>query len=100
MRRRELVVSVRLIFYPSPLLVGVNDSKIAAFIAVSPPSLCPPTRTRDDVALLQVFRTASSYVKLSVMDYAPFYLYSSVPTLWPDLDNEIRLAALRGVKIR
>ncbi len=53
----------------------------------------------DDIALLDVFSTASEYVKLSVMDYAPFYLYSSLPTLWPDLDNGIRLAALRGVKI-
>jgi phospholipase D3/4 len=82
-----------------PLLIGVNGSKVASFIAVSPPSFCPPTRTHDDDALLDVFRTASQYVKLSVMDYSPFYLYSDLPTLWPDLDDEIRLAALRGVKI-
>jgi hypothetical protein len=36
---------------------------------------------------------------MSVMEYSPFFLYVTPTTIWPTLDNEIRLAALRGVKI-
>jgi hypothetical protein len=93
------LVFINHLYTNRPMLMGVNSTKVAAFVAVSPSLMCPPTRTHDDDALLDVFRTASEYVKLSVMDYSPFYLYSPIPTLWPVLDNEIRLAALRGVRI-
>lgn len=36
---------------------------------------------------------------MSVMEYSPFFLYVTPTTIWPLLDNEIRLAALRGVKV-
>jgi phospholipase D3/4 len=83
----------------TPLLMRVGGAKVAAFVAVSPPSLCPPTRTSDTDAILSMFRNANTYVRMSVMEYSPFYLYVTPTTIWPVLDNEIRLAALRGVKI-
>jgi hypothetical protein len=63
----------------SPLLMQVNQSKVfvafthlfvcfvlfvqvAAFVAVSPPSLCPPTRTSDTDAIVSMFRNANSCV--------------------------------------
>lgn len=42
----------------SPLLMTVEGHKMAASIAVSPPSLCPPTRTSDGDAIVAMFVTA------------------------------------------
>ncbi len=83
----------------TPLLMRVEGNKVAAYVAVSPPSLCPPTRVSDTQAILDMFRNANTYVRMSVMEYSPFFLYVTPTTIWPLLDNEIRLAALRGVKI-
>ena len=83
----------------TPLMMTVEDTKVAGWLAVSPPSLCPPTRTKDADAILDMIRSANTYLRMSVMEYSPFFLYVKPTTIWPLLDNEIRLAALRGVKV-
>ncbi len=94
----------------------VDNQKVAGFVAVSPPSLCPPTRTSDTDAILDMFRNANRFARLAVMEYSNFFrklvwvwfvcsasqvskVYEKPTTIWPRLDNEMRLAALRGVNI-
>jgi len=83
----------------TPMMIEVGGNKVASWVAVSPDSFCPPTRMKDADAIIEMLRTANEYVQMSVMEYSPFFLYVKPTTIWPNLDNEIRLAALRGVKI-
>lgn len=83
----------------TPLVMTVDGDRVDSWLAVSPPSFCPPTRMWDGNAIIQVLNEAKEYARMSVMEYSPFYLYETPTTIWPDLDNAIRLAALRGVQV-
>ena len=56
-----------------PICLQVDNQKVAGFVAVSPPSLCPPTRTSDTDAILDMFRNANRFARLAVMEYSNFF---------------------------
>ena len=98
--------------------MNINGADASVFVAESPPALCAPSRTQDGQALIDVLNSATVFVNLSVMgtkilsappcvfsllaspDYSVYYLYSKTPKAWFQVDNAIRFANLRGVKVR
>ncbi|XP_039768080.1 5'-3' exonuclease PLD4 [Ornithorhynchus anatinus] len=84
-----------------PLDVDFNGTAAEAFLAASPPALCPQGRTHDLAALLQGIREAQEFVHISVMEYFPTTRFQQPPRYWPVIDNALRAAAFnRNVPIR
>lgn len=66
-------------------------------LVASPPSL-NPTDTRSSLqVLMDLIQSAKSSLKIQLLDYSPV---SGSQAYWPELDNALRAAALRGVKIQ
>lgn len=78
--------------------VTVSGSKTKTFFSASPPSLVPAARTDDATALIHVINSAKHSLSLSVMDYSP--VYRGRNTTWWGVEDAIRGAAQRGVRVR
>ena len=86
---------------PLKLDIGEGEENPSIFLSSSPAMLCPPGRTRDLDALIDVIRTAEQFVHVAVMDYLPAIIYSPHYRFWPVIDDELRRAAIeRGVEVR
>jgi phospholipase D3/4 len=85
----------------SPMQLHLNGQPMKLFFAASPKAFNPRNRTNDIDALVDCINDAKSYVEASVMDYAPITLFRrNDPFFWPELDNALRSAAFRGVKVK
>lgn len=84
-----------------PLLVEGNNMSSRIYIAASPPSFCPDSRSQDLDAILSVIDEAERYIDLSVMEYFPTAQFSHPPRYWPIIDDALRESAFeRNVKVR
>ncbi|KAI1286257.1 5'-3' exonuclease PLD3 [Halotydeus destructor] len=84
----------------NPLPLQFGKDPCAAFISNGPKPMCSNGRTDDLDAILHVIRSAKKFVHIAVMDYYPMTLYTKPPTYWPIIDDELKSAVVRGVKVR
>ncbi|XP_049597491.1 5'-3' exonuclease PLD4 [Syngnathus scovelli] len=84
----------------NPLLVKEDNITSRLFISGSPPSICPNTRTLDLDAIVSSISEAQRYIDVAVMEYSPIIRFQHPKRYWPTIDNAIRTAAFRRVKIR
>ncbi|CAI5696876.1 unnamed protein product [Oreochromis niloticus] len=85
-----------------PLLVKENNISSQLYVAASPPSFCPPSRTQDLDAILSIIFGAQHYVDVSVMEYFPTTRFDKPRSrYWPVIEDAIKTAAFeRKVHIR
>lgn len=84
-----------------PLLVKDGNVSSRLYLAASPPSFCPKSRTQDLEAILSIISEAQHYVDIAVMEYFPTTLFERPRRYWPFIDDAIRTAAFeKEVKIR
>lgn len=84
-----------------PLLVKEDNISSSLYIAGSPPSFCPPSRTQDLEAILSTISEADKFVDIAVMEYFPTTRFEKSQKYWPFIDDAIKMAAFeRKVKIR
>ncbi|XP_041927158.1 5'-3' exonuclease PLD4 [Alosa sapidissima] len=84
-----------------PLLVNLSGVPSSVYIAASPPSFCPESRSRDLDAILSAINEAEHFVYVAVMDYYPTTQFTWPPRYWPTIDNVLREAAFgRHVAVR
>lgn len=84
-----------------PLLVKADNVSSKLYLAGSPPSFCPPSRTQDLEAILSIISEAQHFVDVAVMEYFPTTRFERPQRYWPFIDDAIRTAAFeRRVKIR
>jgi phosphatidylserine/phosphatidylglycerophosphate/cardiolipin synthase-like enzyme len=82
-------------FNTIPVLAS-NTSKTLELFA-SPQSLNPPDIRSSIQALLEILNQAKKSLKIQLLDYSPV---TSTQIYWPDLDDALRAAALRGLKVQ
>ncbi|XP_006786062.1 5'-3' exonuclease PLD4 isoform X1 [Neolamprologus brichardi] len=84
-----------------PLLVKENNISTRLYVAASPPSFCPPSRTQDLDAILSIIYGAQHYVDVAVMEYFPTTRFDKPRRYWPVIEDAIKAAAFeRKVHIR
>uniref|UniRef100_A0A8C8DT35 Phospholipase D family member 4 n=1 Tax=Oryzias sinensis TaxID=183150 RepID=A0A8C8DT35_9TELE len=84
-----------------PLLVRQENNSGAVYIAASPPTFCPSSRTQDLEAILGTITEAQHFIDVAVMEYSPTVCYLKPQKYWPFIDDAIRTAAFeRRVKVR
>ncbi|XP_026160348.1 phospholipase D4 [Mastacembelus armatus] len=84
-----------------PLLVEAENVSSSIYLAGSPPSFLPLSRTQDLEAILSTISEAQHYVDVAVMEYFPTTRFKKPQRYWPFIDDAIRAAAFdRKVKIR
>lgn len=66
-------------------------------LVASPPQLNPPGIRSALEALLELLSAAKKSIRIQLLDYAPV---SGKPLFWPEIDNALRAAAVRGVKVQ
>ncbi|XP_067471135.1 5'-3' exonuclease PLD4 [Thunnus thynnus] len=84
-----------------PLLVKADNVSSRLYLAGSPPSFCPQSRTQDLEAILSIISESQHFVDVAVMEYFPTTRFEKPQRYWPIIDDAIRTAAFeRRVKIR
>ncbi|XP_065803747.1 5'-3' exonuclease PLD4 isoform X1 [Labrus bergylta] len=84
-----------------PLVVKTDNVSSLVYLAGSPPSFCPPSRTQDLEAILSIISDAQRFVDVAVMEYFPSTRFEKPQRYWPVIDDAIRTAAFeKKVKIR
>jgi phospholipase D3/4 len=79
----------------------LNGALSRMYISASPQGLCPSGRSDDLEAIRAVIAGAREYIYVSVMDYAPAFLYTKEKLLWPVLADDFKRAAHdHGVHVR
>ncbi|QEJ79294.1 phospholipase-D-like protein [Goatpox virus] len=76
----------------NPLSLINNNYKV--FIASSPPSLSKNNGTDDLYSLLSAIKNAEKFIYISVMNYIPVIYQNNKTLFWPDVDIELRKAAI------
>lgn len=70
------------------------------FMTTAPPELCPPGRTSDIDALVNVIQNARTFVNISVMDFYPLKIYVKPERWWPTIIDALASASIdRGVQV-
>ncbi|KAI1723297.1 PLD-like domain-containing protein [Ditylenchus destructor] len=81
-------------------IASSDDIKGRMFISSSPPTLNPSGREDDINAIISVIQNASSFIRISVMEYLPATVFlRNKNYYWPVIDNAIRAAAYRGINV-
>ncbi|KAK0396893.1 hypothetical protein QR680_001901 [Steinernema hermaphroditum] len=83
-----------------PLIVRHKSTDTRIYVASSPKSLNSVGRTWDLDSIVHALDTASSHADIHVMDYFPMFIYSKPRRYWSVIDDAIRRAILRGIKVR
>eukprot|EP00042_Codosiga_hollandica_P024659 m.105125 g.105125 ORF g.105125 m.105125 type:complete len:434 (-) comp51632_c0_seq1:76-1377(-) len=84
-----------------PANVTLNGSTGSVYITTAPAGFCPPNRTYDLSSIGAVMAGANQTICIEVMDYLPAVAYDPKGNYyWPDIDNMIRSADYRGIKVR
>ncbi|KAI1294785.1 5'-3' exonuclease PLD3 [Halotydeus destructor] len=92
--------------YPDNLSTSINqatpfrDGPLSSFFSTGPKPLCPPGRTNELEAIIQVMREAKQFIYISVTEYLPLIYHPNGPHFWPTIDMELRAAVVRKVKVR
>nr|CAD2178950.1 unnamed protein product [Meloidogyne enterolobii] len=90
-------------FYNSQKPLAIFDgenNKLDVHLSASPRSLNSPRRSWDLNDIVEAIKNAKTFIFIHVMDYFPMFLYTQKGKYWPPIDNDIREAILRGVKIK
>ncbi|PAV69523.1 hypothetical protein WR25_11993 [Diploscapter pachys] len=77
-----------------------SDVMTEVFLSSSPEPFNPKGREFDLTAILDLIHSAKKSVSVSVMDMIPQTLYMKENIYWPKIDDALRDAAFRGVKVR
>jgi phospholipase D3/4 len=85
----------------SPLAIEYDGLPAGTFVSSSPEEFNPKGREHDLDAIVKLMANATRYVRIAVMDYMPTTLYMphGENYYWPPLDDAIRSAAYRGVRV-
>ncbi|KAH7730669.1 Protein F09G2.8 a [Aphelenchoides avenae] len=85
----------------NPLRITYDGIDSHTFISSAPREFNPKGREFDLEAITFLMGNASRYIRVAVMDYMPETLYMPNHTnrYWPAIDDAIRAAAYRGVRI-
>jgi len=70
------------------------------FLSASPIEFCTASREHDGRAITDNIDAAQVSVSVSVMDYYPLAIFANPEFWYPLIDNAIRKAAFRGVRVR
>lgn len=81
-----------------PMHVGPASTPL--YIASGPATFAAGGRVDELDALVASMNRSTTFLKFAVMDYTPTSMYVRPDFYWPTIDNEIRAAALRGVKVQ
>lgn len=81
-----------------PMRIGAASTP--AYIASGPATFAAGGRVDELDALLASMNHSTKFLKFAVMDYTPTSMYVNPAFYWPVIDDEIRSAALRGVKVQ
>lgn len=73
----------------NPLTIKLNNVNSKVFLTSSPYKMNTPGRTNDIDAILHIIKSAKRFIKFSVMDYSPTFLYAN-DKYWPVIDNALR----------
>ena len=84
--------------HPVPL-PGAPDNA-TAYLAVSPPAFCTAGRTDAVESTLDAIARAQRSIAIELMDYMPAVVYGPAPRYWGVVDDALRAAAFRGVRVR
>uniref|UniRef100_A0A914XD81 PLD phosphodiesterase domain-containing protein n=1 Tax=Plectus sambesii TaxID=2011161 RepID=A0A914XD81_9BILA len=86
-----------------PLLISLNNlDNHRLFLSSSPVKFNPKGRENDSEAIVATIANATEFVHIAVMDYIPATLYMPQQNnyYWGVLDDALRSAAYRGVKVK
>lgn len=84
----------------NPMHLGSNENAINLYLASSPKSFAPGKRENDLDAIISAIDTSKKILKFAIMDYSPTSLYLNPNVYWPIIDDALRNASLRGVKLQ
>ena len=70
------------------------------YLSQSPKRMNAPTRSWDADSLVSIIEAANKTVDVQAMDYVPALIYQDPKVYWGKLDDALRAAAFRGVKVR
>jgi len=76
---------------------AVPAARPAVELVASPPFLTPKTLRPASEALVELIGQAKTSVRVQLLTYSPL---AGQGRYWPALDNALRAAAVRGVKVR
>ena len=82
-----------------PLIIKSDNELSIVHPAFSPSSITPPELNLEQEQFVKLFNNAQEEIVMQVMTYTPAKGYGMVG-YWPALDNAIRSAATRGVKVK
>ncbi|KAL3083033.1 hypothetical protein niasHS_010835 [Heterodera schachtii] len=85
--------------HPLEIHFGVEPSH--TFVSHSPEQFNPKGREHDLSAITFCMSKANEFIRVSVMDYIPATIYSpkNDNVFWPPIDDALKAAAYRGVKV-
>ncbi len=81
-----------------PVILHVGNSRVVAFPAFSPPALIPRWVNAEQPALVRLIRSAQHTLRIQVLTFSALIHYGP-RGYWTEVDNALRDAAARGVKV-
>jgi len=82
-------------------IVGGKRVADSLYWSTSPPQFCPPDRTSDIEAILDLIKKAKKFVYIAVMDYLAAIIYTKPSKYWNVIDDALREAVYnRGIAVR
>lgn len=82
----------------TPMYVGMATSPV--YVSSGPQQFAPTGRVNDLDAILSIINNAKKTLNFAIMDYIPASLYYKNNFYWPVIDDALRSAAFRGVKLQ
>ncbi len=82
----------------NPVILYDGHSSLVAFPAFSPPSLIPRWVDSEQPALVRLIESARYTLRIQVMTFTALIHYGP-RGYWPEVDNALRDASARGVKV-
>lgn len=84
----------------TPINLSFDSGPALSFISNSPSEFNTKGREHDLSAIIFCMQHAAKFIRVSVMDYLPATIYlGQNNSFWPPIDNAIRDAAFRGVRV-
>ncbi|PAV61389.1 hypothetical protein WR25_05132 isoform A [Diploscapter pachys] len=83
-----------------PLKINMYGEDAEIYVATSPKQLNNKGRTWDLDAIVSEIDAAQTTLDIHVMDYFPLFLYRKPRTHFDSIDDALRRAIVRGVKVR
>ncbi|KAF7639609.1 hypothetical protein Mgra_00000933 [Meloidogyne graminicola] len=81
-------------------ILDEENNKLAVHLSSSPRSMNNLKRSWDLNDIVEAIKNSKKEIFIHVMDYFPMFLYTQKGKYWPPIDNAIREAIIRGVKIK